>query len=156
MSFLKVNPDNAGGFSPIKPGKYEVVISEVKKDKAKSSGAEMLKLTLTIRSNVDQEFKKRKVFDNLVVSENAMFRFDQVAVACGYGKDHDFATIDEFAKAIRGQVVAVTIKNETYDGKIQDRVAQYHVSEYPVQRDEEEAGEEYDGGIEVSEDDLPF
>lgn len=168
MSFLKTNKEAAGtGFEPVKPGKYEVVISEVKLEKtgpnSQNPGTDMLNLTLTIRSNVEQDFKKRKLFDRLVASEKAMFKFHQVGTAV-LGDGIEVGTIQEFAKAIKNQCVKVTVTNrkETYEGqeRIRENISFYAPSDYPVGGGESDEGFnafEDDGEAPViSDNDLPF
>jgi hypothetical protein len=160
MSFLKTNKDEAGGFGVLTPGEYEVVISEVKKTTAKESGNEMLALQLTVRSNVDQLHKKRKIFDNLVVSEKAMFKFHNLAMAL-FGEGSEFESLDAFKKAITNQYVRVLIKNEnnTYKGetKLVDRVVNYMPSAAEGGSDAPTDPFADDGRpIDVNEDELPF
>jgi hypothetical protein len=160
MSFLKTNPNEAGGFGPLTPGEYEVVISEAKSAKSQS-GNDMIKLTLTVRSNVPQLHQKRKIFDNLVVSEKAMFKFHNLSMAL-FGEGTEFATLEDFRKAIANQYVRVLIKTEqnTHNGvtRDQDRVVTY-------KEPQDGSGSEVSSGdpfqddgrpVDISEDDMPF
>ena len=82
MSFLTVNHNQAEGnnnreFSPIAEGDYEALISEAKIGKSKSSGNDMITITVTIRDDVNQQFAKRKIWDYLVDTEKAKFKFQK-------------------------------------------------------------------------------
>jgi hypothetical protein len=159
MSFLKTNPNEAGGFGVLTPGEYEVVISEAKIGKSQA-GNDVLKLTLTVRSNVEQPHQKRKIFDNFAVTEKAMFKFHNLGMAL-FGEGSEFGTLEEFKKAVLNQYVRVLIKTEsnTYQGQTrdQDRVVTYMPS--ATEGGGEGPGDPFqDDGrpIDISEDDLPF
>lgn len=137
MSFLNVNYNEAGSsFDPIKPGEYEAFFSEVKVTTAKSSGNPMLKCTLTIREDVAQEFQKRKIWDNLVASDKAMFRFQQVAKALQFPEGQKINSIEEFANMIRFQPVRIKVVNreEEYNGekRIRENVQVYSQTAQPM------------------------
>jgi hypothetical protein len=137
MSFLNVNHKEAEtktGYSVLPEGDYEVLISEVEK-KQSQSGNDMLKLTLTVRTDVTQEGQKRKVWDYLVATEKAMFKFQQVAKALDFQDGVKYDTIDEFAKAILFKPVQITVKHETseFNGKTRtnERVVSYGLASKP-------------------------
>ena len=139
MSFLKVNHSEAETkknekreFTPIAEGDYEAVISEAKIEKS-SNGNDMIKITLTIRDDVQQQFAKRKLWDYLVDTEKAKFKFQQVAKAIQIPDGTSINTIQEFAKAILFSYVKINVKNreEEYNGekKVRDYVATYKHTE---------------------------
>jgi hypothetical protein len=132
MSFFKTDYKEVGdgNFTPIPEGEYEAVISEAKKETFKS-GNEGVKLTLTIRTDVDQPGQKRKVFDNLTITEKAMFKFQQVTKAAGFPEGMDFPSVEAFIKAVTFKAVRVIIKHEMYNGNPQDRVGFYKEATVP-------------------------
>lgn len=137
MSFLNVNYNEAGSsFDPIKPGEYEAFFSEVEVTTAKSSGNPMLKCTLTIREDVAQEFQKRKIWDNLVATDKAMFKFQQVAKALQFPEGQKINSIEEFANMIRFQPVRIKVANreEEYNGekRIRENVQVYSQTTQPM------------------------
>lgn len=159
MSFLKFDQSQAGGgdFAPLPVGEYEVVISEVKIDKSKA-GNDMVKLTLTVRDNVDQPGQKRKFFDNMVVTEKAMFRFHQLIQALGFEQGHEFPTLVDFAKAIQFKNVRLKNKHEEYEGKQQDRV-HYYMGTHHAHSGGQTAADPFSvptGSTEIPTGDLPF
>lgn len=157
MSFLRTNYDDVNsGFAALPIGEYECFISEVKMAQSKN-GNDMIKVTLTVRDDVEQEGVKRKFFDNLVVMESMMWKFQQVSKAAQLPVGEDFATPEEFAKAIQYKPVRIKNKHEQYNGEAQDRVAWYAESKQggqmaPITDDPFAGG----GSIDVTDDDLPF
>jgi hypothetical protein len=142
MSFLTVNHDDAGSnnskgdFPTIDEGTYEGIIKEVEVTQSKS-GNDMIKVTVVIRDDVQQKFGKRKVWDYLVASEKAKWKFNQVAKAIGLDNGAKVATIHEFAKAILFQPVKIKIKHEqdTYNGetKTREKIDRYEATASPRQ-----------------------
>jgi hypothetical protein len=139
MGFLTVNHNEANTgnkqeYERLPEGEYEVVISEIEKRKS-SSNNDMLKVTLTVRADIEQEGKKRKVWDYLVDTEKAKFKFQQLAKALEIPNSKSFDTIDSFAKEILYKAVRVQIKHErsTYNDKVytNERVAVYKPATKP-------------------------
>lgn len=151
MGFLKTNYDDVNDFSALPIGEYECIISDVKMTQSQA-GNQMIKVTLTVRDDVEQKGKKRKFFDNLVVMDNMMWKFQQVSKACDFPADTDFASPEEFASAIQYKNVIIKNKHEEYNGEKQDRVAQYKQSK------DGGSGDPFTGGgsIDINDDDLPF
>lgn len=126
-SFFTTNSGEAGGdFTPIPEGTYEAIASDVE-IKTFASGNKGLSVKYTIRDDVDQEAKKRIVYDNLVVTEKAMFKFHQVAKAIPELDGKNFSSeeqlLKEFARTMKGKPVQINIKHdptrETYIERIQ-------------------------------------
>lgn len=136
MGFLTVNHNDAPQreYEKLPEGEYEVVISEVEKRKSTSNN-DMLKVTFTVRSDIEQQGKKRKVFDYLVDTEKAKFKFQQLAKALQFPNDKSFNTIEEFAKAILFEPARITVKHERseYNGKTytNERVSAYKTASKP-------------------------
>lgn len=81
IDFAKV-PDAA---EPLPPGTYNCTIVHAEPTTSKSGGNPMIKIRW--RVDDDGEFKGRNIFDNLVFSQNALWRVRQVLEALGYAKD---------------------------------------------------------------------
>lgn len=115
MSFFTVDHDQAGDFSPIPPGEYEAYISSVD-IKTFGTGSRGLTAQYTIRDDVDQPARKRKLFDNGVLTEAAMFKFNAWAKAVGIPQGATFNSEDEvlngFAKAMKGKPVKIKISHD--------------------------------------------
>lgn len=156
MGFLRTDYSNTGDFSALPIGEYEVFISKVT-IKETSTKKPMLNVEMTIRDDVEQEGRKRKLFDNLVVQDNMMWKFNQVAKAAQLPEGQEIATHEDFAAAIQFKAVRVKNKHEEYNGEKQDRIAFYKVSSVGGDFGN---GEGDTGGtgetLDISDDDLPF
>ena len=170
MTFFQVNHSEVQGttFDPVPVGDYEVIISDVEK-KVFKSGNKGLSLILTIRDDVDQAARKRKLFENLAITEKALFKYQQYAKATGMPDGQTFNTEEDiqngFGQWLQGKCLRVRVKHENNDGVISERVAAVDASKL-------EAGAptpQFGGGAhpfaptgkdspigDISDDDLPF
>lgn len=131
MSFLKINHEEAGSNDIIAEGDYECIVSDAEITESKS-GNPMLKLTITIRNDVKQPHRKQKMWDYLVVTEKAMFKFQQVGKAIQLPNGKDFKTLEDYRLAILYKPVKIKVVHEdnTYNGetKKQARIKAYNVA----------------------------
>lgn len=136
MSF-KVNYSDAEqrDFAPLPEGTYEVVISEVEV-KTTQAGADMLRVTYTIRDDVDQKGRKSKIWDNVIFMDSTKWRYQQFFKAVGLVDGASLDTIQDVAKAVLYKALSVKTKNREYEGKTYANVAGF----YP-------ANVEYKGGV---------
>ncbi len=168
MSFFRVDHNEAQDFSPVPEGVYEVIISEVE-IKQFSSGKNGLKVVHSIRKDVDQAAKGRKVFDNFVVSEKAMFRFQNIAKATDMPNGKEFKTEDhflkEFAKHLKGKPLKIKITHDKTADKFPEQVAAYMPTEagqaaggnpFPAAGGDGKPPWEEGQTLDISDDDLPF
>jgi hypothetical protein len=158
MGFLKTNYEDVNDFAALPIGDYECIVSEVKMVET-STKKQMVKVTLTVRDDIEQGGKKRKFFDNLVVQDNMMWKFQQVSKACDFPADTDFASPEEFASAIQYKNVIIRNKHEVYNDETQDRVANWKQSKFGAGEGGFAGGDAFSGNggaIEISDEDLPF
>lgn len=133
MSFLKINHEEAGNgdYEIVAEGDYECVIAEAEVTESKA-GNPMLKLTVTIRNDVKQPHRKQKLWDYLVATEKAAFKFQQVGKAVALPNGKDFKTIEEYSKAILFKPVKVKVIHEEseYQGekRKQARIKSYSLA----------------------------
>lgn len=159
MSLFTVNHNEAGsGYEPLAEGKYECLISEASVTTF-NSGAEGIKVTLTVRSDVGQAGAGRKIFDNLVLTPKAMFKFQQYSKAIELPNGAKIAKLETFVNEIFGKAVLVTVKNETseYNGnvRVQNKVANVDVSAHKIGTDTSTPFDLPDDAIaDVSADDI--
>lgn len=161
--FFTFDEKEAGGFDLLAAGDYEAIIS-VTEITESSGGNPMINVTLTLRNDVEQEGQKRKIFDLLVATEKAMFKFHQLAKALQWGQGEGAANLEEYAERILYQQVKVKLKvtpaNNGYAAK--NEVVTYLVTDFPtgdngVGGPESPYAFEEDGKpIDISDDDLPF
>lgn len=155
MGFLKTDYSEVNGFEPLPIGDYEVFISEAKVVES-STGKPMIKVTLTVRDDIEQEGKKRKFFDNMVHQDNMLWKFQQVGSAVQIPEGIDLDTIHDFAAAILYKPAAIRNKHREYNGEKQDTVGFWKKSKYGGTFGGGESTGEFDGGTEISAEDLPF
>ena len=152
MSFFNTNYSEVKTFELVPEGEYEVVITEVE-SKPSSTGNPMLKLVLTVRTDVDQPAQKRKLFENLVQTEKAMFKFQQLSKVLGFAEGMGFATIEDYGKAIKFKALRIKVKHEdnTYKGetKKQERIQYYMDAKVPY------GGGDVTGGPQTDPFNLP-
>jgi hypothetical protein len=155
MSFLRTDYSNTGDFSALPIGEYECFITKVTMKTTKETNKQMLNLQLTIRDDVEQAGQKRNFFDNLVVQDNMMWKFNQVAKAVELDEGTDLATPEDFAAAILYKAVRIKNKHRIYEGETQDTIATYKVSNTGGSAT---GGDPFAGGgsIDIGDDDLPF
>ena len=133
MTFLKINHEEAGNgeYEIIAEGEYECVIAEAEV-KESSKGNPMLKLTITIRNDVKQPHRKQKLWDYLVDTEKAHFKFQQVAKAVGIPSGTMMKTLEDYRLAILFKPVRISVIQEdnTYNGetKKQARIKTYSLA----------------------------
>jgi hypothetical protein len=154
MGFLRTDYSNTGDFAPLPIGEYECIVSKVEVTET-STHKPMLKVTLTVREDVEQAGQKRKFFDNMVEQENMMWKFNQVAKAAQLEEGLDLETLADFGNAILYKPVRIKNKHEVYNGETNDRIANWKESQYGGEFGSTESGIET-GGIDIGDDDLPF
>lgn len=106
-------------------GEYNFIVQEVEKTYARTSGNPMLKVRL------DLQGADGSVFDNLVISEKAMFKLVTFFESIGLkekGKEFKLSIGDAANKAI-GLEGRCKIKHELYNGETRAKVDKYIVLE---------------------------
>lgn len=153
MGFLRTDySDVNAGFEPLPIGDYECIVSKVEVTETKETKKPMIKVTLTVRDDVEQKGQKRKYFDNLVVQDNMMWKFHQVSKACDLPEGEDFDTPEQFAEAILYKNVAIRNKHRVYNGETQDTVnvwKESNAGSNPFEGSDS-------GSLTIGDDDLPF
>jgi hypothetical protein len=153
MGFLRTDYSNTGDFAPLPIGEYECFVSKVETAMT-STNKPMLKVTLTVRDDVEQKGQKRKFFDNMVEQENMMWKFNQVAKAAQLEEGVELETLEDFAAAIQYKPVRIKNKHEVYNGETNDRIAIWKESQYGGDFGSGDSLE--NGSIEIGDEDLPF
>lgn len=153
MGFLRTDYSEVNGdFAPLPIGTYECIVSEVKVTKTATTNKPMLKVTLTVRDDIEQEGQKRKFFDNIVEQENMMWKFQQVAKAAQFPEGTDVESLEHFAELLQYKTVAIKNKHREYNGEKQDSIGSW------LESKAEGGGEAFTGNgqLDISDDDLPF
>ena len=123
-------------------GEYNFIVANIEKTFAQSSGNPMLKVRL------DLQGADGSVFDNLVLTENSMFKVVTFFESIGIKKKGEELkmSIGQAADKAVGLEGRVKIKHETYNGKIGAKVDKYLMSE----------AKKAAKTLDIKEDDLPF
>lgn len=107
-----------GDFEPIPEGDYLVEIEKVE-HKHSQSGNEMLQMTFNV---VEGEYAGRKVFDNYVLTQAALWKLKSLFVALG----KDVSGIAEFEPdELIGNKFIATVSVEEYNGNENNRIKKH-------------------------------
>ncbi len=139
-------------------GRYECIIQESKYDKTKN-GTEYLRLTLSIREDVEQE-GMGEVIDwpiwrlrNPVKGDPEGFpqrTIQNISRAVQFDNGQDFDSFDQWMKALINRTIQVEIKHEEYNDRTNARVSYVFETEHPS------VSPQAQGFVPVEEGDLPF
>lgn len=138
-------------------GQYECIIKAARHDMTKG-GTEYLHITLVIREDVEQ-VGQGEVIDWSVWKKKIPTQRDPEGFPIGviqhiskvvkFDNGQEFATFDDWMKALAGKPVCVEIKHDEFNGRTSAKVAYSHETAYP-----EVAAA---GFVAVTDDeDLPF
>lgn len=117
---MNINFENVASREPLEPGKYQLRIAECS-EAVSSTGNPMIKLVYDVIANDEGEAIPggRKLWDNMSLQEQALFRLKDLLDACGYDTSGslDFEPEDLIGCEILAQVV-----QEEYNGNTKNRV----------------------------------
>lgn len=157
MSFFKFDEENASaGWELPAEGKYEAVIVNAEAGKTQAQKPK-LSVDFEIRSDVPQNHQGAKVLYNTFTFEHevSVKIVNSLLKACGFANGHPFKDPEDMAKQLINKNLKITVKHEEYekvvDGEKVKRTAAkakyYDVSDVnPISQ----------GGITISDDDIPF
>ena len=104
----------------IEPGKYQARIDKVEPTQSKQPDhKDMWVVTFTI---TQEPFIGRKVWANIMLQANSLWKLRQLAEACGI----DMKGRQDFdSSELEGQDVGVAVVSETYEGKERSKVQSF-------------------------------
>lgn len=113
---------NNGSFAPWPAGEYNFEVTDAEDTESKSSGMEMIKLTLTI---FDREGKSRKVFDYLTGDDRVQWKVRHFAEATGLVKNYEMGDLEAHHCQSRQGLCRIRIRpaRDGYDA--QNQVGDY-------------------------------
>lgn len=165
MSLFKVDHSAAtGGFEPLPPGEYEVVITETKVDASTEKKTPYVGMTMTIRDEADINpvGRKRKVFHNMYYTPKTVGMFQSLFKALLFDQGKVMDTLEDVSREIKGCSVRVKIRHEKYTNNqgeevTAERVHYFTQSQKPLRRIEV-TNDPFDNGgsIYITDEDLPF
>ena len=143
-------------FQPIPEGDYEVIIETAGFKINQNSGKEYIGFTVVVRDDIEQDFKRRKVFDNcypLKVGGQNDNRLFGMLGACKRPTT-DYKDYNELLADLEGQYCQAHVFIDEYNGKKSNKVKFYHSTNFPAQT--METTEEKGFNVNVIDDELPF
>lgn len=118
------NKDNKE-FKPIVPGRYEMEIEQA--SSVTKNDKEAIEVTLRI---AEGDFKNRKVWHNLFLTENAQPYLVKFVEATGntHLSEGEDVEVSDICNAVIGTTVSGYVKNRTYQGKTYSNVENFQAS----------------------------
>lgn len=110
---INIDFSEVKSIEPLKEGDYTATIAKAEETTAKSSGNPMIK----IEYDVDET--KNKLFDNFVLTQNALWKLKELLGALGYETDD---VVDLDINELVGQQVLLRVIQEEYNGDTVNRV----------------------------------
>lgn len=113
---------------PMPEGDYEVVIKEIKEDKA-NSGTPYINVELVVRNDgdVNKAYKNKHLWYTIWASKetheyNAK-GINTLSKHAGIANGAQFNNVAEWGKLLYGKPILATVKHEDYNGKTKERVS---------------------------------
>jgi hypothetical protein len=189
MAFLKQNntraKENDNAFGPIPAGEYELLVTEAKhRNGHKNNGTEgtpNINITFTVRSDVDQAAKGRKLFHTFWISnkseaslEACLNMIESFGHKVGVPDGVEFDTPQQWADFIVGKPVKAKVIIGEYNGNENNEIKYFNASDFSEVKQQETRGQAAgtelpaagqadtdpfsnpNGTIDISDDDLPF
>jgi Protein of unknown function (DUF669) len=157
MAFFKQDnkraQENANSFAPLPEGDYEV-FATVGKYEAEPGKTPNINLQFTVRSDVEQEGKGRKVFHRFWISqvmtpregqtkspyEWCMQNIEEFGMHVGIPDGAEFPDEAAWVNYILGKPVKARLKITEYDGKERNEIAWFNKSDYPNMKEQVSKG----------------
>lgn len=139
-SFLKINHSQAQQGRFVAPeGRYECIIRSARYDST-MGGTEYLRITLDIRNDVPQECQGEAIEWSVWRKKQpgprdpdgfAIGTIQHLSKVVGFDNGQEFASIDDWMRALSGRLICVDIKHEEFNGRINARVSYSYETEHP-------------------------
>ena len=122
MALIRINdadPKDTGKkeYEMIKPGFYEVYIMDVDYPEA-IDDIEKSSITLVIRDDIEQEFKRQRMWVNISTNPNIAWKLSNIARAAGVPAGTDFDGLADYLAAIKGASMKVKVDHREYNDKV--------------------------------------
>lgn len=130
MAFSVPEPTN----NLIPEGAYEVILRDGGYMDSTPNRTVYMSVPLTIRNDVEQDCKNQIVWDAIwtgSTDKHINFKVGNISKGVGIAPGTEYATIEEWGKALRGKVMKVTVVHEEYQGRTNARVGSYALTGHP-------------------------
>lgn len=117
IDFPELLDADAGGYKPLPPGRYEVVVSQVTPGKSEAGNVKF-SLELTVVNNDNKDYNGRKIFHTLAITPPAAGMVKQALLGLGIdpGKSKGFPAAELYKKP-KAKVQLKIKSQEGYDDK---------------------------------------
>lgn len=157
MAFFKQNnkraEENAMNFKPLPEGEYEVMATKGKYE-AEPGKTPNINLEFTIRSDVEQQGKGRKVFHRFFISQDhevkegktkspyefCMQMIEEFGLHVGVPDGADFPDEQAWVNYILGKPVKAKLYIDEYNGKENNKVKYFNKTDYPMVKQQVSSG----------------
>jgi hypothetical protein len=152
------------GFRLLPPGDYFADVHSFKR--TRDRGKHQLDLTIEVCGSVDNRSEESaRVWETLTIASNAIWRLADLCKAVGAPTTFNLNSDADVAKAIKGQLMIVTLRTDEWGGKKRNKVDRYRAmtsaeekiaDELNLYGENDGADPDSGGGDTFSEDDIPF
>ena len=141
MKYVSTNQDERAFFVP--PGTYELTVLDAIETVSKSSGADMIKLSLEVEGH------GCRLFDYLIAAESSAWKIDAFRRALGEtpveGEEAELEPEDLIGRRVRAR-----LRTEEYNGKTSNKVDSWLAAQKPTRAPATQAAPQ------PEDDDEPF
>jgi hypothetical protein len=158
MAFFKQDnkraKENSNSFAPLPEGDYEVLVTKGSY-RAEPDKTPNINLELTVRSDIEQEGKGRKVFHTFWISQDhtvkegktkspfefCMAMIEEFGLHVGIPDGAEFPDEQAWVNYILGKPVKARLFIDEYDGKENNKVKWFNKSDNPGVKQQQSAGD---------------
>jgi len=157
MSY-KFDATTADAYSLVKEGLYEVILEKAD-TKTLPSGKEKIGIQFRIRTDVEQDFGNRVIFEDIWKERDTEFfnrkRLNQLLGTQHFENGKTFANVEELLEAIRGTYLQIKVTEvfDDYRGEPVNGIAYYRSSENTPQA---LSSKEEEKEVVIKDEDIPF
>jgi hypothetical protein len=109
MALIKI-AENTRTYDALPEGKYEVIVDKFD-EPVMVDGAESSRIMFSVRSDLNSNFKNRKLFTNVKANDKFTWLINGLSKAIGIPTNTEFETLSDFLNEIKGKPLIVKIKH---------------------------------------------
>jgi len=111
MPLIKVGDVAKKSYDALPEGRYEVFVDKFD-EPTNVDGVEVSRIMFTVRTDLDGDFKNRKLFTNIKSSDNFAWMINGLSKAVGIPVNSAYETLGEFLADIKGKPLVVKVKHK--------------------------------------------
>lgn len=146
----------------IAEGYYEVVVTKAEINNTKE-GKEFIDMWLTVRNDVDQQYKNVNVFNKLWKGRDTgnyqMWQIQTISKACELENGKNYANLEEWLKDLYNKTMRIKVSHQDYNGEPQAVVKGYQETKFKdlrhinTKKEESQIPQSF---VAIDDDDIPF